>query len=282
MKSKAEIFIRDSVVLFIAGILVSVAVERAISNIPIGILIAIIVLFVVYATLALGITHRKIDRQIDRFGLSTVVLQESTDFNNPEIYEKAKEIVLTAKEYIFVLTYNNPVISNIDYPTSRINFLLDGIEQVIKKQIEQFPDHLFSYKRIIQSEKAVEAGRVLKSDFMEGDSQTLEHCQRVALMMRDKISRNVNVEFFISRPVPSFPSMMIVDDKYVLLGLVTKPPKISGTSKGMMVAGALIIEDRDGKTVKGFKSIAERFLQDSEKIDKIEDLALVSANQNPL
>jgi hypothetical protein len=283
MKVQISKFFKDSIVFFLAGVILSAAVEIAI-DVPaqryIGIFIAFVSLFIVYVTITLVITHRKMNEQLDQLGLASLLIYEPTE--STESFVRAMEIVRAAKHQVLVLSHYVPSSSTFQFPETRKDYLVRGIEQQIKLHLENPAAPKFTYKRIVQSSKAEEANRLLRQDLIPGDVETFEHCGRVFELIKNRRTSNVDIEFRISEPVYSMPSMMVVDSKYVLFAMSTKPPRLSMTHKQLEFAGSLIIEDRDGKAARGFESIFERLLQNSFAIESVEDKSLTLSEKSGL
>ncbi len=172
-------------------------------------------------------------------------------------YERSLEIIKKAKKSIVIIGDYSPENQALDSSKERIDYF-KAIENVIEKHVApQYSEH-FKYVRIMQrSDKVYEDLRTkfngddvkLNLEDMKGDEDAFSHCYTINKIKQDKplISRNVEVRLFISRYVPSLPSMLIVDDKHVLFTIPKKNPPLEG-NKRLATAGVLhLIDNNFGK-----------------------------------
>jgi hypothetical protein len=76
----------------------------------------------------------------------------------------------------------------------------------------------------------------------------------------------VDIDIRLINPIPSFPSLLIVDNKHIAFGICTKLPENAKEDYGF--AGSFVIEDHVGETAKKFNVIINSFLKDSKKLDQ--------------
>lgn len=270
MPSSLRKLFRDDIVFFVAGVIITAAVELAI-EVPVqrysSVFIAFVSLFIVYTMVTQKLLYDKVSQQLQQTGLTTLWLYEPSQ--STESFTKALEIVRAAKYQVLVLSHYIPSGAPFDFPQARSDYLVRGLEKHLQARIEDPAMSKFTYSRIIQSDIADQANGVLGQHLMTGDVDTFEHCRRVYGMLKNQKPGNVDVELRISDPIHAMPSMMIVDDRYILFAMSTKPPKMTEGDKQVEFAGALIIEDRYGDSIPGFQGIYERLLQNSQVIDTV-------------
>lgn len=265
-------YFNQSIVVFLAGVIFSAASDIILEggfNIYFGIIAITVSLAILYAVTIFCSVQNDINTQLNQIGLVSLWMTEQSETN--EGFIKSRDISLSAKHSILVLSHHVPEEVDMQYTSSRKNYLADGIEKAIKLRLSHPDAPAITYRRIIQSDKIDEVQGVLHSSIMKGDRQTFDHCSNIFNMMEGKMYSNVMVDFRVCRPIPSFPSTLIVDDKYVLIALSARAPKLATPDNKYAIVGVLLIEDRDGKTVQGFKNIFTRFYENSDSIHTIVD-----------
>lgn len=273
MKTWMRKLARESVIAFIAGAILSAAADIIIGASAeryIGVLLIFVSLFILYTIITLRIMHKEVSVQLDQIGLTSLWIYEPAKAR--ESYERAAEIVRSARHGVSIVSHYIPPTLTIKIPEARENPFFKVLEKVVAERLDDPATQAFTYNRIVQSNEAGVAEGVLRGEMLGGDIQGFGHCSRVFRMLKDKSSSgNVSVRFLISEPIPSFPSMMIVDDRYVLLAFTSKSRGLASATEEITFAGALVIEDRSGKTVRGFKNIFDGFRENSYPIRTVED-----------
>lgn len=273
MKTWMRKLTRESAVIFIAGAILSAAADIIIGASVekyIGVLLIFVSLFILYTAITLRIMHKEISVQLDQIGLTSLWIYEPAKAR--ESYKKAAEIVRSARREVLIISHYVPPTPSVKTPEARENLFFSALEKVIAARLEDPATQAFTYSRIVQSDEARVAEGILREQMLGGDPQGFEHCNRVFGMLRDKRpGSNVSVRLVISEPIPSFPSMMIVDDRYMLFAFTCKSHGLASAGKELGFAGALVVEDRSGKTVQGFKNIFDGFLENSYPIRIVED-----------
>jgi hypothetical protein len=271
MPTKVSRFLRQSVVIFLAGAILSAAVDLALGSLAerhVGILLILFSIFVLYTFLTFGDVGSQVNKQLDLLGLTSLWIYDPDE--PTESYIQVSEIVRSAKRRVLVIGPYIPVHPPTKIPEGRTGYL-KILEKVIKSQLDNQADSPFIYKRVIQSDRAAEAQGILRKELFGRDVQTYEHCKRVCEMLKAKPSALVNVEFAVSDPLPTLPSLLIIDDKYIIFALSTRRYRMDTREGELVFGGSLIIEDHSGKHAQSFRNIFDRIYQGSSPISVVDN-----------
>jgi len=263
-------FLKEPVVIFLAGAILSAAVDVAVGNVAqryVSVLLILVSVFILYTAATFGEMRKGIEGQLDKLSLTSVWTH-----GPEETYQRAAHIVSSAQSSILVLNHYMLATPITKMPKERPEYM-KAIETAIRKRLDNPANSPFVYKRILQSEKASQAQGILQRGLLnEEPAQTYEHCREVFRMAKHRPSDRsdrVEVALVISEPIASFPSMMIVDGKYVLVSIVSPSREFGETSTKFI--GGLIIEDRTGQKVKDFERVFNRIYEMSSAIHAVED-----------
>lgn len=262
-------FFRESFVLFLAGVVLSAAIDVMLGRIVqryVGVLLVFVSVFILYTVVTMGEMRKRIDGQLDRLELTAVWIHKPE-----EVYQRGAEIIRSAQNSILAINpyaLGTPVLI---MPKERPSYL-EAIEQVIKRHLDESSSSSFVYTRVLQAEKASQVeGRLGRDLLNEQPPQSFDHCKRVFSMVKGKPNGRVEVMLYASEPLLSAPSMLIVDDKYVALAMLAPRQKLGEAEHSLELMGALFIEDRTGQRILDFKRIFEKVCQNSHRIYLVED-----------
>lgn len=206
--------------------------------------------------------------QIQSFNLTTRWVPNPT-LERDEGYELSLKIVGNAQKSIYIISDYSPPDRSIKYTDERRDYL-STIEGVVKKHVDS--NTQFEYKRLLQTDKADDIKRILTRNHLRGDEQTFEHCSKVIDLIQNNRTQ-VHVQLFVSKPIPSSPSILIVDQKYVLFTIPSKKEAIESMNSeyaDLANFGVLYVEDHTGKLTTDFKRMFDSFASDSKQIAKVE------------
>lgn len=257
-------FLRESIVVFLAGALLSAALDVILGNVAqryVGILIALVSLLTLAAIATLSSTHGRINSQLDSLGTTSVWVHEPK-----EVYRRATEIIRGAQRRVLVISAYIPPKPAAKMPSDRPGYL-EAIEHVIRRQIDTPKGPSFTYQRILQSSRADEVDHILRDDLLgEEPEQTFEHCRRVFEMTKEEKCDRIDIRLFIGEPVPSLPSLLVVDDRYVLVAFISPYHRFGEREQSVEMIGAIFVEDRTGQVVAESERIFNRFAHASKRV----------------
>lgn len=180
-----------------------------------------------------------------------------------------------AQKSILIIGDYSPARQRLTPPKERDAYL-EAIEEKIETLINSRQNPEFNYTRIVQREKSIidqmknkateSNGAILTSELMEGDEQAYEHCKKIFEIKKSaKRASRVGISLRICEPIPNSPSILIVDEKYILF---TIPVTESShhPNHGYLLThstdGVLLFEDLDDG-----KAIASPFINLFRKIN---------------
>ena len=260
-------FWKDSVVIFLAGAVLSAGLGLIVdvsANQYVGLFSVFLSLLIIYTIAVVRGIQSSINRSVDLFKLRSAWIQEPTS-GATEGYGKCKEIVLSAKKSILVLSHYSSSENPVTFPDSRGGYLFDGIESILKTRLRE-KDSYFLYQRLVQIDAFDIFDGILNNDYT-GDAQMISHVQNIFQIVKDVPSENAHVDVRACRPIHSFPSMILVDDIYAIIALSTKSSSTESHDH-FSLNGLFFIEDHEGRTIQGFKTIFSRFEQGSKAINE--------------
>lgn len=270
-------FWRQSILVFFIGFIVTSAIQVVLEQPAskyIQVLTVMVVFYTAYSLITISLTRHAVNTQLDQIGLLSFWMTEQNESN--EGFIKSRDVVLSAQNSILVLSHYIPENSEIEFSETRKSYLIDGIEQVIKSRLAQPEAPAITYRRIIQTNDAMRNG-TLTEQMMKGDPQTFEHCKRIFDTLTGKMYNNVYVDFRVSNPIPSFPNMLVVDNRYILFALSTRAPRLATPQHKYINVGVFLIEDRHGKTIQGFINVFNRFFESSHPIAEVVSISQTDA-----
>lgn len=245
---------RGTVAVFLAGFVLTGALSLAIDEWP-KIHLPTFVLFVsvliVYTIIAAEKTRRDIDKKLDQLELTTIGV-----FRAEKMYRRAIEDILSAKESILVIgPYLPPVETRVAPEEEERLKYHEAIEEVIRRRLADPSGGDFVYKRVVQSERAAEAASgVLTEDLlMESPPHYFSHCKQLYDLMQKNPDARVKVDIRVGEPIPSLPSVLMVDNRYLHIAFPTRRKReFGGTGETYLLKGAMVIEDRTGGGIGEF------------------------------
>lgn len=192
-----------------------------------------------------------------------------TDYGYIESFEQIKK----ASKAIYIVGDYSPSDQSIDSSRERLDYFL-AIEEVIEKHIKSNSYQEFKYVRIMQRNEADfkrleqnSNNKIVKlsEEHLNGDEDGFQHCMKILKMKKDNFEQGQNVEIrlYVSKFVPSLPSILIVDEKHLLFTIPKKRPPLEG--QNIITAGVIhFMDNKDGNSiVNSFKSIFESIRADS-------------------
>ena len=159
-------------------------------------------------------------------------------------------------------------------------YLEDGITRCIERHVNDHSyDSTFEYYRVVQLDKDVFEGFWRGKTEHDGiadaalfsDEGLARHLQRI-LGLQD---HSVTCRFFARRFVPSFPSILVVDNRFLFFSLPTKSSVgnsrgvASGVSRKLKYDVVLAIEDQTGEIPTFFSQIAKQFEDEGVRISGV-------------
>jgi hypothetical protein len=197
----------------------------------------------------------KVDKRLNREPSARWVYDPT---EKADISPKTIEILKSAKESIYVISRYTPDNVKLIEQKHR-NEYFDAIEGRIKEFLNEKGKN-FDYKRIVQSGELspVKDGMLQKKAIK--DTTILEHCRKILTLLksaeesenhtegnRNTRSHNVKVEFYVSKPIPSFPNMILVDKRFALISLgywEHQENRLEAEAE-LVNAGFILIENRE-------------------------------------
>jgi len=248
---------KEPVIYFFSGVLLSIGIKLLIADIVenhLWIFLSFTAIFIMYTVVTLEINRKKLSDQLDRFGYSVIWVSGAK-----EVYDRASAIISSAQDSILVVQPYIPEDQQANSPKER-NDYFTAIEQKIEKHINDSCSN-FTYKRLIQSDKADQIEGILtKAIFNE--PQSFSHCKRILHMVKKKTACEVG--FYVRKPMATFPSFYIVDDRHVSLLMFIVNQGSGEAHQSLKVIGGLFIEDRSGQFVSDFKHMYNNVINDPE------------------
>ena len=206
--------------------------------------------------------------QVRSLGLATRWVPNPT-IARDEGYELSLKVVQSAQKSIYIISDYSPPDRAIKYTDERREYL-SVIAQVVRKHIEN--NSPFEYKRILQTNRADDVtNRILAKSHLAGDEQTFEHCIEVIKLIQENRSQ-VTAQLFVSRPIPNSPSVLIVDQKYILFTIPSKKGVIESINHDyadLATFGVLYFEDHTGKLAEDFTRMFNSFANDSRPVASV-------------
>jgi hypothetical protein len=288
-----RIFFNVPIITFIAGGLLATAIQIFFEKSILGnflLLLIFISIYIFYTIVTIERMNKATIKDVSNNHKETIGVLEYLQNNvfayvqslgvtvrwipNPTVekdegYELSLRIVQNAQDSIYIISDYSPHDRPISYTDER-NEYLSVIARVVNEHISH-NDH-FEYKRILQSDKADQVRRILERRHLEGDEQTFMHCGDVIKSLQTNKTR-VIVQFFVSKPIPSSPSVLIVDQKHILFTIPGKKSVIGSINSDyadLTTIGVLHIEDFTGKVAADFKRMFDSFANDSVIIANVE------------
>ncbi len=278
---------------FIAGIILGTVIQIFLEKPILNSLIFLLIFFSIYLSYTvitiektnsgmydiMNKDHENAILQLQRLSKETLVIAQSLGLNirwipNPSFeedkgYELSLDIVKKAEKSVYIISDYSPQDRPITYTKERGEYL-SAIGRVVNEHITH--NDQFEYKRILQSDRADDVHRVIERRHLEGDEQTFNHCGEVISSIQSKRTA-VTVQFFVSKPIPSAPSVLLVDHRYILFTIPGKKGAIDSNSvdhADLATFGVLYIEDYNGKLAADFKKMFDTFAADSKPIANVE------------
>lgn len=140
------------------------------------------------------------------------------------------------------------------------NYLEGGMEEVIERHVKDVQSD-FTYKRVVQLDSGIiesmrEDGVVDKSLF--GNDAMAIHVEK--MIQENEMSHSVDLRVHARTFVPSFPSTLVIDDKYVFFSLPTYTSSENKTdARTLEYDFVLGIQDNTGELPKIFRQIITQF-----------------------
>jgi hypothetical protein len=268
-------WLQQNVILaFIAGVILSEGIDVILSKTlqtntgVLIILVAILVLATITAT--------------NRMSESVVLHLKSppfigfTAYGEDEVadaFMKTAQRIRNAKKRIILLAGTMPARSNPiqpRMPRTRSKYL-ETIEEVLEERLADRKTTFFVYKRVLQSQ-SLPFTETLRTDQADGD--VIAHCRKVFQMLsRSKALDKIDFELLIREPSPSCPAILIVDDDFVSLLIISERQELED---GKMVDVAAVrsvitIEDPSGKAANHYSRMIDTLVHSSIKIKSVEN-----------
>lgn len=160
---------------------------------------------------------------------------------------------------------------------SHSEYLEKGLDQCIASHAASKRGSTFYYRRIVQLDS--DKYNSIRDDPRPGGvvSPTVFADKKLASHVRDCLNRNessldFNFRVYGRQFVPSFPSVLIVDDQYLFFSLPSEVPRNNDGAQGTLEYSLVIaIEDLTKEIPQLFRQIAEQFENDAIEIKKVED-----------
>lgn len=146
-------------------------------------------------------------------------------------------------------------------------YLEEGIEAAVNRHFA-LSHSRFTYYRVAQVsegfDKAIDARGYIRAGALENEALA-NHVKRV--LARDRV-QSLKIEINVRSPVPTFPSTMVIDSRWVFFSLPTRIPVGDGDDSGEFLAYQFVvgIEDTTGVIPNLFKRIIEDFGRHSTRI----------------
>lgn len=248
---------------FLFGTLLSISVSsifKGLISYPI-IYTGLISVLVISAILFFQYLYVDVKSYFDNYArLKIISLSES---ETKKHFIDLRELVLDAKKSITVLSASLPDIEKVDLPPER-NTYLSGIEELIEEKLNNQHSEKFRYKRILLS-TSKNLSPTLEKDQI--DLPMYLHCKKISTIVGKTGSTNVIFDLTIRPPIFSCPTILIIDNKYVTLGV------LSEFGKKIDMRGSITIEDASGKTAEHYKHLVDQLTiaEDSKKITSFAD-----------
>ncbi len=189
-----------------------------------------------------------------------------------EAFVKAAERIREAKNRVLILAGTMPprtIPVQPRMPATRSNYL-KAIEEVLKERLIDRKTHFFVYKRILQS-LSLPFSETLRVE--QVDEDMVAHCRNVfAILSLATEPGKIDFELRIRAPSPSCPAILVVDDDFVSLLIISEHQELQG---GRMVnvvpvRSVITIEDTSGKTANHYARLIDNLTNGSTKINAVE------------
>jgi hypothetical protein len=254
-----RLLFKDSVVIFISGFLLSTAIKLIFGDIAgrsTGILIASNVLFVVWAIVTLREFRKDLDERVEKIGTNYEFV-----YDPKELYSRITSLVQKAQKRVWVISIHYPSSPRIQMPDERPAYLTE-IEKIIQSKLKD--NSRFEYKRVLQTENAAERGNAFSEDLLnEKPPQTFLHYQRIFSVLKKYSRSRVAVELHVCPPIASFPSLIIIDDRYFAMAFITPHHEPGDSEQHLEVYGGLFVEDPTGQKISEMEVVFNRVSIDS-------------------
>lgn len=193
----------------------------------------------------------------------------STDKSNKSAYEYCSDKANEATKSIFVF---GPCFNDTIGTTSHDDYLAIGILKAIYKHINNSYNNAeqFNYTRFVQLEQSVYAvspkNGIVKSASINNKALS-DHIDEILKI--NKQHTEIKAEIKAIGHVTSFPSTLIIDDRFIFFSLASNLQNNDASNKKLQYDVVLGIEDENGKVAKEFRSIIEKFSLNSFQITEI-------------
>lgn len=258
-----------SLVVTIAGIIIGITIKSIMTNLALlnfGILIILTCVFIIVSIYFLGKTNKEISEKLNMFGLTSEWIFGKDHF------KRATETINNAEKEILVIGMYFP-----SKPTIEIKMLrakkrekyLKAIEQCIKNKIKESGTNNFSYKRILPlDDPALNKSEIREDMIPEYPLQISNHYKQLEIILDKAVEENIEVLLYYCNPIPSLPSILIVDRKFAYLTMPTISSQYSN-KKHIILSGSLYFEDRSGEQISTWASEIEKIIDNSQSVKKI-------------
>lgn len=150
------------------------------------------------------------------------------------------------------------------------DYLSLGMEEVIERHaIDKQAD--FSYRRLVQVDSATDftetQGKLDRTQL--GNTAMAEHVAK--MIAKNSESHTANIRAYVRSFVPSFPSTLVIDDKYMYFSL---PTYLSSNerdgAKSLEFDLVIGIEDREGEIPRLFRQVITQFEIEAQEIKEVQ------------
>lgn len=189
--------------------------------------------------------------------------------NNKHIesaYKTCSEKAKDAKESIVIF---GPHFTSVIGTTTHDEYLADGMEVAIRKHINQEKKETFEYTRIVQltaeALQGIKKDGSIKSSAIGNDALS-NHIKNVLELY--KVHKSIKVTIYGIHYIPSFPSTLVIDNRFVFFSLPTNLSSneekelhkiVNADTTKLRYDFVLGIEDHNGEIPREFKQIIEKF-----------------------
>lgn len=273
-KSLLQWLQQNIILAFIAGIILEKGLDiifykKILDNTAILlILVAIIVLATITATNRINENVVLRLKSPPFIGLTAYGEEEVSD-----AFIKTAERIRKARSRIILLAGTMPAPKDPiqpRMPQTRSKYL-ETIEEVLKERLTDRKTALFVYKRVLQS-MSLPFGETLRAD--QVDETMIIHCREVfRILSQAKSLDKIDFELWIREPSPSCPAILVVDDDFVSLLIISEHQELQSGKivDVVLVRSVITIEDTSGKAANHYARMIDTLANDSTKIKAVED-----------
>jgi hypothetical protein len=267
-------FQQKHILTFLAGVLITASIRLLLGDViqrNIGFLLFIVSILTILIVLYF---EKSIELIKNRLTVSSNIgLFAYGEDNANEAFTKTAEIIRYAKTRIVILSgFSPPPDTNVPpkLPKTRPGYL-EAIEDVIRERLSDKDSSYFKYYRVLQSMSPPFSETLLSQ---QTDQNLFLHCRKVFQILAEHPSQDkIDFELIIREPTFSCPSIIVIDDNFVSLAIISEREEVQLGRKGKVasIQGVVTIDDPSGRAAAHYVRIIENLAKGATPIDAVDN-----------